>query len=193
MVISEVMATADGTESTSEDTYSVGDMAGHGVSVGKSNRWERRFEEHGFIMSLMFVRPKPAYYQGLPRMFWKNDRYDYFFPQFENIGEQEIYNGEAFFDGAGTLTKDGTFGYAPRYAEYKHINDTVHGEFKNSLNYWHLARTLDNTVALNNTFVACNPSTRIFKVETYDNVYAQVYNNIYASRPMQAYGIPRLK
>ena len=187
MVISEVLATAE-TGSTTD----VGDMAGHGISAGQTNSFYKDVKEHGFIMTLMFVRPKAVYYQGLPKMFQKNDRYDYFFRHFQNIGEQEILNSEVFFDGGGTLDPDGTFGYAPRYAEYKHINDSVHGEFRTSLAYWHLARDLDNTATLNTDFVSCTPDDRIFAVTTSDQIYAQITHNIQAMRPMEYFGIPKL-
>jgi hypothetical protein len=44
IVISEVLATAD------TGSYDVGQYAGHGISVGKSNGFKKYFTEHGWII-----------------------------------------------------------------------------------------------------------------------------------------------
>lgn len=44
----------------------------------------------------MSVIPKTSYSQGIPRHFSKFDKFDYFWPQFEHIGEQPVYNKEIF-------------------------------------------------------------------------------------------------
>lgn len=55
--ISEVLNT------TANDT-ALGSMAGHGISAMRSNRYRRFFEEHGVIISLMYIMPEPMYIQG---------------------------------------------------------------------------------------------------------------------------------
>ena len=132
--ISEVLQTSD---AAAEDTPQ-GNMAGHGVSVGSSNYVSYKCEEHGYIIGLMTVMPKTAYQQGIPKHFSKFDKFEYFWPSFANIGEQPILNKElyAFDDG----NNDEVFGYTPRYAEYKYIPSTVHGEFRDTLDFWHMGR-----------------------------------------------------
>lgn len=182
MVISEVLSTA-------ETTLPVGNMAGHGISVSGGNEFSYKVEEHGWIIGLISVTPETAYQQGLHRSLHKLDRLDYYWPTFANIGEQEVKNIEIFPNGT---TTGGTFGYVPRYAEYKFLNSRVAGEMKTTLDYWHLGRKFTAQPNLNGAFVQCDPSTRIFAVEdvNVDNIYGHIFNNIKAIRKMPKYGTP---
>jgi len=114
---------------------------------------------------------------------------DYFWPTFANIGEQEVKNAELYAQGT---TVGETFGYVPRYAEYKFLNSRVAGEMRTSLDYWHLGRKFSAKPNLNGAFIQCDPSTRIFAVEdsTVDNIYGHIFNNIKAIRKMPKYGTP---
>ena len=182
MVISEVLSTA-------ETTLPVGNMAGHGISVSGGNEFRYNVEEHGWIIGLISVTPETAYQQGVHRSLLKRDRLDYFWPTFANIGEQEVKNAELYAQGT---TVGETFGYVPRYAEYKFLNSRVAGEMRTSLDYWHLGRKFSAKPNLNGAFIQCDPSTRIFAVEdpTVDNIYGHIFNNIKAIRKMPKYGTP---
>lgn len=188
VVISEVLQTSD----TAEGTTPQGNMAGHGVSVGSSNRFSRRFEEHGFVMGIMSVLPRTAYQQGIDRMFARNDRFDYYWPQFAHLGEQEIRNAEVYYD--GTTEAADTWGYQSRYAEYKYKTSQISGDFRTNLNFWHMGRIFTAPPPLNNAFVVANPTHRIFAntTETDHKLWVQVYNKVDALRPMPYYGTPRL-
>ena len=199
VVISEVLQT-----SASQADSAQANPAGNGISVGTSHRFNQYFEEHGFIIGIMSVLPKTAYQQGLPRMFQRTDKFDYYYPEFAHLGEQEVLNSEVYLD---TSTSDplynlGTFGYQSRYAEYKYNADSVHGDFRDSLNFWHLGRIFNTDgpdgegvgrPALNQEFVESSPSNRIFNVTTDDvnHLWAEVYQDIKAIRPMPKYGTPQ--
>lgn len=182
MVISEVLSTA-------ETTLPVGNMAGHGISVSGGNEFRYSVEEHGWILGLISVTPETAYQQGLHRSLHKLNRLDYYWPTFANIGEQEVKNIEIYAN--GTEVGD-TFGYVPRYAEYKFLNSRVAGEMRTTLDYWHLGRKFTAKPNLNGSFISCDPSTRIFAVEDpeVDNIYGHIFNNIKAIRKMPKYGTP---
>jgi len=182
MVISEVLSTA-------ETTLPVGNMAGHGISVSGGNEFRYNVEEHGWIIGLISVTPETAYQQGLHRSLHKLNRLDYFWPTFANIGEQEVKNIELYANGNDV---GDTFGYVPRYAEYKFLNSRVAGEMRTSLDYWHLGRKFSAKPNLNGAFIQCDPSTRIFAVEdpSVDNIYGHIFNNIKAIRKMPKYGTP---
>lgn len=191
MVISEVLSTAN-TETATEGSP-VGQMSGHGISVGGGKGFTYRAEEHGIIMGLINVQPTTAYQQGIHKMFSRFDRLDYYWPSFANIGEQEILNKEIYaFADPGEL--NGTFGYIPRYSEYKFQNNRVAGELRDTLNYWHLGRIFNDLPMLNETFVEADPSTRIFSVTDpdEDHIVAHVYHKISALRKMPKYGIPTI-
>lgn len=186
VVISEVLNT------TGTDELPQGNMAGHGVSVTAGKYGDYTVREHGVIMGIMSVMPMTAYQQGINKMFLKHqDPYQYFFNQFEHIGEQEVLNKEIYAF-QGTNGND-TFGYVPRYSEYKFENNRVAGDFRNSLDFWHLGRIFDTPPALNQEFIECVPRTNIFAVEdSTDKLYAHVLHKIRAVRAMSKFGTPTL-
>jgi hypothetical protein len=190
VTISEVLQTSD---NAAENTPQA-NMAGHGVSVGASKKVSYFCEEHGLIMGLMTVMPKSAYQQGLPKLYKKYDKFDYFWPAFQSIGEQPIYNEELYFDISDSLN-DGVFGYTPRYAEYKYIPSTVHGEFRNTLNFWHMGRIFDTRPSLNQDFIEMDNTEveRIFAVnQDAENLYVYLHNKVEATRPMVYFGTPTI-
>lgn len=184
VVISEVLNTT-GTEDAPQ-----GNMAGHGVSVTSGNYGKYYCEEHGWIIGIMSVMPTTAYQQGLPKKFIKRTPFDYYFEQFAHIGEQPIENQELYIY-TSDAEKDDTFGYIPRYAEYKFENNRVAGQFRSTLDFWHLGRQFASLPALNQTFIECVPDTRIFAVEDgSDYLWAHVYNKVKAVRKMPYFGNP---
>lgn len=188
VVISEVLNTTG-----AEGELPQGNMAGHGIAVssGKSGRYYA--EEHGYIIGIMSVMPKTAYQQGIPRTFLKTDPLDYFWPSFANIGEQEVQLRELY---AYTANAEDTFGYVPRYSEYKYMPSRVAGDFRTSLDYWHLGRIFASEPTLSQEFVECVPedTERIFAVTDPEaqKLYCHVLNKIKAVRPMPKYGTPTI-
>lgn len=184
--ISEVLNTT-GTENAPQ-----GDMAGHGVAYMNGYGDSYFCEEHGYIIGVMSVLPKPAYQQGIPKHFLKTqDPFQYFWPQFEHIGEQEILNKELYaFSNIG----NDTFGYIPRYAEYKYQPSRVAGDFRTTLNHWHMGRIFASAPALNQAFIEMNSASvdRVFAVtdENEQKLWVHVYNKIKAVRPMAKWGQP---
>jgi hypothetical protein len=188
VVISEIVNT------TGQDGgLAQGNMAGHGISVSSGRSGSYYCEEHGYIIGIMSVMPKTCYQQGIPKTFLKNDNLDYYWPSFAHIGEQAVTNNEIY---AYTSTANETFGYVPRYAEYKYMPSRVAGEFRDSLDFWHLGRKFATQPALSGEFVSCTPTKRIFAVlegpgsEATDSLYCHVLNKIKAVRPMPKFGTP---
>jgi len=189
ITISEVLQTsANASEPTPQ-----GNMAGHGVSVGSSNYVSYRAEEHGYIIGIMSVMPKTAYQQGVPKHWKKLDKFDYYWPSFANIGEQPIYNEELYHQ--NTAEDAEVFGYTPRYAEYKYIPSTVHGEFRDSLKFWHMGRIFANKPTLNQDFIECDATEvdRVFNVtEGSEHLYVYLHNEVKATRLMPYFGTPTI-
>ena len=187
VVISEVLNTS------ATATEAQGTMAGHGIAVGQANRAKRRFEEHGYVMGIMSVLPRTAYQQGIPRHFSRRTQTDYYTPEFANLGEQEIKQQELYVDRSATeAVNTATFGYQQAFAEYKYGCSHVAGDFKSSLNFWHLGRIFGSAPALNTTFMNSDPADRIFAVPSGHTLWAQVYNSVKARRPMPYFANPRL-
>lgn len=183
VIVSEVLNNTGETDGLPQ-----GNMAGHGVSVTSGKYGNYRCEEHGFIIGVMSVMPLPAYQQGVPKHFLREGRFDYFWPEFAHIGEQEVLNKEIYVDHSAP---DDTFGYVPRYSEYKYTPSRVCGDFKTTLNFWHFGRIFETAPNLNQSFVECDPGKRIFAVEDSTNsLYCQVLNKVRAVRPMPKFGTP---
>lgn len=189
VVISEILNTTG--DVSDNGAAPQGSMSGHGISVTSGKYGSYFCEEHGYIIGIMSVMPKTAYQQGLERHWLKFlDPFQYFWPSFANIGEQEVKNKELYaFDG---VAGDATFGYVPRYAEYKYIPSRVAGDFRTSLDFWHMGRIFAGTPALNSAFVSADPTHRVFAVEdpAIQKLYCHVLNKVKAVRAMPKFGTP---
>lgn len=174
---SEVLQTAEG----SDVENVVGTMRGHGISALRSNRYRRFFEEHGWVISLISIRPKAMYMQAIHRQWLRTTKEDYFQKELELIGQQEVYLNEVYASAA-----DGTdvFGYADRYRDYREHPSIVTGEFRDStLDYWHMAREFGAAPTLNASFVNCDPTNRIFADQTgTDTLWMMVNHRLMARR-----------
>jgi len=185
---SEVLQTSE-TTTSGNDASALGTMGGHAITASGSRKASYYAQEHGWIFALMYIVPDTTYFQGIAPKFSKTDRYDYFQPLLAHIGEQPVLNQEVYAD--GTSNDSGTFGYLPIYDEYRHELNTVAGQMKDTLSYWHLGRKFANRPSLNSTFIACDPSNRIFtQLDNDEQVIAHVYNSVIAQRKVPYYGTP---
>lgn len=181
IAFSEVLQSSPNVDTGTSEDVGVGELKGHGIAAMRSRRYRRFFEEHGFVITLMSVRPRSIYQDGLHRLWSRRTKEDYWQKELERIGQQEVFNREVFAvsDASGG---SGTFGYQDRYAEYRHMPSNVAADFRSTLDFWHMARQFTSTPTLNNTFVACNPSKRINAVQTEDTLWAMINNSVQARR-----------
>lgn len=197
IVISEVIQSAPETFVPSDDTPTtpIGTLAGHGFSAQTSHGFLKSFEEHGYIIGIMSIMPRTAYQQGLPRMWSRATRYDFYWPAFAHLGEQAILNKEIQAD---HTTPNGIFGYAPRYQELRERHSTVHGLMRTDFNYWHMGRVFAGgsvesaNPTLSDAFIKCTPTKRAFAVTDQDTCLVQVLNKVTAVRPIPRTGEPGL-
>lgn len=172
--ISEVIQTAP-----SETLGVVGDMKGYGLGLAKSNGYKWRFPEHGLFMTLMSVLPSTMYSDGLERYLLKFRADDFYQREIATlIPSQEIYKQELF----ATATQDEVFGYIDRYDEYRFGYSTIAGDFRTTLDYWHMARKFTEAPALNGDFVRSSPTKRIFAEQTKHELLVMAQNMCRARR-----------
>lgn len=179
---SEVVSTAETTDSP------LGSLAGHGIGAMKSNRYSRFFEEHGYVISLLSVIPKTMYTQGISRLWNRRTKEDFFQSELQFVGQDEIANKEV---DASNPTPDGTFGYIDRYDEYRREESSVAGEFRTTLDDWHMARIFSTPPALNGAFVTANPTDRIYASTTTNELQIMVNHKLGARRIVSKVGTPR--
>lgn len=184
VVISEVLNTTGETGGLPQ-----GNQAGHAISVTDGHQGGYFCEEHGWIIGIMSVLPKTAYQQGIPKHFIKFDNTEYYWPSFAHIGEQPIENRELYVDHSQPT---GTFGYVPRYSEYKYAPSRVAGQFQSTLDFWHMGRIFSTEPFLNKQFIEADPTKRIFAVTspTDDELFCHVFNKLKVVRRMPFFGNP---
>lgn len=154
---SYVLNVSDVDQTAPSELGAVGESYGKSVSVNRTGQIEYDVYEHGLIIGLHFVRPRPSNIGGCPKLFTRRTYFDFFNPHFSALGYQEVEARE--LDVA--RPKDEAFGYVPRYDEYRYGNDIVSGDFRRSLDYWHLSRDISKE-KLSVDFVTCHPDNRIF-------------------------------
>lgn len=176
---SEVLQTAEGTSP-------VGEMRGHGIAAVQSNSYRRFFEEHGYVFSFMIIRPKAVYANGINRHWLRRTKEMFWQKELEHIGQDAIENQEVY---AAAADPDGVFGYQDKYDDYRYAESRVAGEFATSeLDYWNMARKFDSEPVLNDDFVNCIPTTRIFASTDTDQIYAMIQHKMVARRLVSAVG-----
>lgn len=199
-------------------TNGIGLTAGKGIGAGQTETIRYHAKEHGVFMTLMSIVPDTAYYQGIPKVMQlgvTGDALDFYTPEFENLGYQEILNKEVYVPGPDdsyqSYDPDGIFGYAPRYAFLKWQHDILAGDFVGyisgspmhaNMDSWHLFRKFyydeSNPLALNENFVELdnhnNDYDRIFQVtdNQLDHFYFNIDVDVKATRPMVGFMEPSL-
>jgi hypothetical protein len=197
IMISEVLSTyqqtTDPNSGNSTTDRPMGDMAGHGLGLGDGIGFQQSFDEHGIVLGLCRIIPKASYVQGLSRFWQKFDKFDHYFPQFANLGEQEVFNKEIFVKGRKN-SDDEIFGYQQRYAEYKYSQNRIAGDFRDTLAHWELSRRFNDHPLLNQSFIECTPDDRIFALRESDEhkIWLSLYHKIDALRPMPYHSNPTL-
>lgn len=174
---------------TGEGENPVGTLRGHGIGALKTKRFLRFFNEHGYVISLLLIRPISIYTQGLNRMFSRETRWDYWQLETQHIGQQALLNKELY---AASTNGDEVFGYTNKYDEYRRHPSNVHAEFRNYYEDWHLGRKFSATPVLNSDFLKCVPSTRIYAETSgnYDQLVVMAQNQIRTRRIISQHGEP---
>ena len=179
-------------------TTPLANLAGVGTALAKGHGFTQSFTEHGVIIGLVSVRADLTYQQGLPRMWSRSTRYDFYFPAFAMLGEQPIYNKEIYV--RGDSNDNAVFGYQERWAEYRYKPSQISGLFKSTssgtVDAWHLAQRFTSLPTLNSTFIEDNPPvSRVVAVGSGANGQQFLFDSFFdckTVRPMPLYSVPGL-
>lgn len=195
--ISEVMTTAYSEDSTAE-VVPPGNPAGRGSTYADTNSFSYNCEEWGFVIGILSVLPTSAYMQGLPRMFQaRNTFLEYPWPTFAHLGEQEVFDWEIFMSPISLTTARTDaplFGYQSRYSDWKHIASSSHGDFRTTLDFWHITRKFADQPNLSEEFVTFEDELqdRIFNVSGVDTLWMYIYNKVNVKRSLPYFGTPQM-
>ena len=187
IIVSEVLQTSE------TNTSLQGTLAGHGLSSSGKYIGKYRAKEFGLIMGIMSVMPRSAYSQGIDRQWLRETKFDFCFPEFVNLSEQAIKTQEIYAT-AVEATNDTPFGYIGKYDEMRVKRNMLAGEMRpnGDFDYWTLGRDFGSTPLLNQSFIECVPSKRVFAVQNEDVLIVQVANLIKAVRPIPLMAEPGL-
>lgn len=100
------------------------------------------FVEHGIMMIMISARSNITYQQGMPKEYRYKTRFDMYQPEFANLGEVAVKNGELYY--SGNLTQDNAvFGYQEYGYELRYGLNRISAEFRSnyaqSLDIKHMA------------------------------------------------------
>lgn len=186
LIISEVLQTSE------SNTTPQGTLSGHGITASRGTVGKYRCQEHGIIIGLMSIMPKPKYSQGVNRQFTRQTRFDFPFPMFANLSEQEVLQQEIYLTSGDQEENEKIFGFIGRYDECRIKHDIICSEMRDTFDYWHISRQFGNAPMLNSSFLECNPRKDIFAVPSEHGFKIQFANKIHAVRPLPYMSNPSL-
>ncbi|AXH75351.1 MAG: major capsid protein [Microviridae sp.] len=169
-----------------------GNLAAYGTAAIRAG-FSKSFTEHGFIIGLASARADLTYQQGIERFWFRQTRFDHYWPAFAHLGEQAVLNREIYAQGTGADTD--VFGYQERFAEYRYKPSRITGLFNSghaeSLDVWHLSQDFGSLPLLNDAFIRDNPPIdRVIAVTTEPHFLADFWIQMKCDRPMPIYSIP---
>lgn len=176
-------------------------------------------DTYGIVLGIYRCVPVLDYaHVGVDRTLLKTDASDFVIPELDSVGMQQSVVGEicmpSYHDGDNGISSTGTihrptdsFGYAPRYAEYKTSYDRYNGEFCFSLSNWvtgldlsrlrDLLRDNNLPATLAPELFNCRPDLvkSIFLnqntlLTSDDNLFVGLVNMAYVIRRLSRYGLP---
>jgi hypothetical protein len=192
--INQVPQTSGGSDDTAATPQ--GTLAAYGTAFTNEPGFTKSFVEFGLIIGLVNIRADLTYQQGIERFWRKSTRYDFYWPEFANIGEQAVEYCEIFAANDAAGTNENVWGYQERYAEYRYKPSRISGAFRSThsatLDPWHLSEELSSP-ALDSSFIPSNtPMDRVEAVESEPDFILDCYFDLNCVRPMPMYSTPGL-
>lgn len=198
VMVSELMQT-----SSTTPTSPLGTPVGTASGFNKSRTIKYFAEEYGFLINISFIVPKAFYFQGRDRRMVRSNFYDFYFPEFANLGEQAVSSQELFNN--SDSGDSALFGYQSRYSEYKHRRNSLCGDFTTSSLAWQSwlfgVRKFSSTPTLSPSFLSVSPALQPTLNSPFPNTGTQYggdhfvvdnYIKMKMIRPMPKYGTPLL-
>nr|DAG80360.1 MAG TPA: Major capsid protein [Microviridae sp.] len=182
--------------SATNTTSPQGNAAAISVTPFTENSFTKSFQEHGYVIGVCCIRNDNTYQQGLERMWSRNEKYDFYWPEFAHLGEQAVLNKEIYAQ--GTEEDEKAFGYQEAYAEYRYKPNRVAGKFRSNaqqpLDAWHYADYYSKLPTLSQEWLASNKENinRTLAVQNQPQFIVDMLITNESVRPMPIYGTPGL-
>lgn len=175
-----------------------GNLAAMGTALAQGHGFTYAAQEHGYIIGICSVRADLTYQQGLPKMWSRSTRYDFYFPVFATLGEQAILNKEIYV--TGTSSDNAVFGFQERWAEYRYkpsqITSLMKSTSAGTIDAWHYAQRFTSLPTLNSTFIQETPpverTTAVGSAANGQQFIMDAFFDCKMARPMPLYSVPGL-
>lgn len=188
--------------STVDEPSPLGEVGAMSKTVDSGSIFTKSFTEHGFILGFVSIRTDHTYLQGVPRMFDRNTRYDYYWPEMANIGEMSVRTREIY----GKADPSEVFGYQEAWADYRYRPNQCTGRMaytsydsadNKQLSPWHYADYYSSTPRLSDEWIRETDANvartlAVSNTELFDQFIANFYFRARWARPMPVYSIPGL-
>ena len=188
--INQIVQTAE------NDKAPLGETGAMSVTPINESSFTKSFEEHGFVIGVCCVRHNRSYQQGLERFWSREDRLDYYVPQFANIGEQPVKKKEIML--TGDATDDETFGYQEAWADYRMKPNRVSGLMRSNatgtLDFWHYGDYYEKAPTLSQEWMAEGKKeiARTLVVQNEPQFFGAIRVANKTTRRMPLYSVPGL-
>lgn len=174
----------------------LGETGAMSVTPINESSFTKSFEEHGFVIGVCCVRHNRGYQQGLERFWSREDRLDYYVPQFANLGEQPVKKKEIML--TGTSSDEETFGYQEAWADYRMKPNRVSGLMRSNatgtLDFWHYADNYSTVPTLSQEWMAEGKTeiARTLVVQNEPQFFGAIRVANKTTRRMPLYSVPGL-
>lgn len=193
--ISMNQVTSQGNDATGEP---LGTTGAYSLTTHKDGDvFSHSFTEHGILMGLMCIRQNQhTYQQGINRMWLKKDRFDFYTPEFANLGETYVKEIELYAQ--GTDEDNEAFGYQERWAEMRYMPDIITGsmrsDYPQSWDIWHYGDYYEEKPVLGNKWIQETDANvlRTLAVQDEDQFKYDIYFGAIYTRPLPVFSVPGL-
>lgn len=169
--------------SQSDIDSTLGGFSGRAISYDRNAQLHYKAEEHGIIMTFVVVKPIVSYTDAISPILTLTNTKELLIPDMQAVGNEPVATSLV----TGNSKDTQVLGYARPYWQYIDDTSEVHGEFKTTLEEWHLGRRFDSRPALNEEFISVSEADdldRIFAVQANENIYSMFSFDIDVSRPL---------
>lgn len=174
----------------------LGDTAAMSLTLDSRNMVSYSSTEHQIILGLAVIRTERSYQQGIDKILQRQTKYDFYWPELANIGEQAIKEKEIYAQ--GTADDDEVFGYQEAWAEYRYSQNRITGELNSDyatpLDSWHYGDDYSSKPTLSDDWVRESKTNvdRTLAIQDQDQFIADFYFDQTWVRPMPIYSVPGL-
>ena len=183
------------TGKTDTDQTQLGQKGAVSVTADRHFGFEKAFTEPGYIYILAYTKQDRSYSDMVLREDIKTNRFEFYSPEFANIGDQEVLR----FELSGKATTDDVFGYQEAWAEYRFRPNRVSGDLNPGITgsqpYWTLADDYATVPQLGSYWITEDRTNVARALATGSNgpdFLCDWYYEDYAARLMPVYSIPGL-